>query len=217
MFLRDLLRPPQALAALLERLPGFFLLRVATPRSRLTRWPRPGFAVCCLAGLWTGSALAVCFGNDLVAHGTSLEKVVEKLLLGHRLAWLPKLGIGHSSNAAMTSLFDPNLSLLGCDGLLWQTAHVRPLARMCSRYLSRSSGQTPGRGSGTRPPAICWKSPAQRPHDAPLRAALRPYRTKQPSRGCVQRGKARWSGQPGRRSSAPAEVTSNKVCPGVCP
>jgi len=24
-----------------ERLPGFFLLRVATPRSRLTRWPRP--------------------------------------------------------------------------------------------------------------------------------------------------------------------------------
>ena len=43
-------------------------------------------------GLWTGSALAVCFGNDLVAHGTSLEKVVEKLLLGHRLAWLPKSG-----------------------------------------------------------------------------------------------------------------------------
>jgi len=25
----------------LERLPGFFLLRVATPRSKLTRWPRP--------------------------------------------------------------------------------------------------------------------------------------------------------------------------------
>lgn len=25
-----------------ERLPGFFLLRVAEPRSRLTRWPRPG-------------------------------------------------------------------------------------------------------------------------------------------------------------------------------